>query len=428
VKRASAGQKLGRYRLEERLGLGGTAEVWKATLDGPQGFRRTVVLKRLLPELVADPAAVALLQAEARLSARLHHPAIVQVLELAELDGEWVLALEHVDGCDLRRLLRAQSEAGPPDPGLGAFVVHEVCRALAYAHALAGESGAPLEIIHRDVSPSNVMLSSAGAVKLVDFGLAKALAAADATRTGALKGNLAYMAPEQLAGRSLDARADLYAAGVVLHEALTARRLFKATDLASMAALRVVRIDPPSAANPRVPAELDAICRRALAPEPADRYASAGELAEALEPLVHRFGFGASELARLVQALPREQPAPAPVEASPARVTESHEAPKPPSPSPPRSRLPRAIAVVIASALLASLGWLALRARLRPPVPTTLPPIVATPAPPTENHGVADREPENRRPSPPRKSSSPSPKAKAAPNLVKGKLVDPFKR
>ncbi len=421
MKRASAGQRFGKYRLLERLGLGGTAEVWKAELSGPMGFQRTVVLKRLLPELVADPASVSLLVAEAKLSARLHHPAIVQVLELEQIDGEWVLSLEHVDGGDLRRLLRAQSELGPPDPGLGAYVVREVCRALAYAHALTDENGVPSRIIHRDVSPSNVMLSSSGAVKLVDFGLAKALGGGEGTRTGSFKGNLAYMAPEQLAGQPLDGRTDLYAAGVVLHEALTARRLFKASDLGGMSALRSMRIEPPSRANPRVPPELDALCARALAFAPGDRYGSAEEMAGALEEIVHRVGFGPADLAKLVRARPIvSSPAPLPDDA--ARVTATHG----PTARPPRTL--RWIAAGVGLALLASLAWWIAQppvtsapAPLSPPIAQPIP--VAAPATPPPSPQPVVAAPVR---APMRTATPHHEPAKSAPDLVKGKLVDPF--
>src|SRR5579871_2751117 len=198
--------RFGKYQLIEPLGKGGMAEVWRAQILGPAGFARTLVIKRILPHLAADPQLVKLFLAEAKLSARLSHPNVVQVFELGEVDGEWFLAMEYVRGRDLGAIVRAVVERGappgaPPHPGLAAFVVREVCRALAYAHALTDDDGAPLRLIHRDVSPANVMCSFDGAVKLLDFGIAKALArSGESTQTGALRGKLGYLAPEQVEG------------------------------------------------------------------------------------------------------------------------------------------------------------------------------------------------------------------------------------
>ena len=181
------------------------AEVWKARIDRAGGFQRTLVIKRILPHLVEDDEFVQMFVAEARLSARLNHANIVQVFELGDVDGEFYLAMEYVRGRDLVNVVRAQlSSAAPPPPGLGAFVAREVCRALAYAHALTDDDGAPLRLIHRDVSPSNVMVGFDGAVKLLDFGIAKALGARPtrtARVTGTLKGKFGYMSPEQVEGK-----------------------------------------------------------------------------------------------------------------------------------------------------------------------------------------------------------------------------------
>jgi serine/threonine-protein kinase len=303
--------RFGKYQLVEKLGQGGMAEVWKARIVGPAGFQRTLVVKRILPHLVEDAHFVQMFVAEARLSARLNHANIVQVFELGNVEGEYFLAMEYVRGRDLVRLLKAQAGRGNLDPGLGAYVVREVCRALGYAHGLVDDRGQPLRIIHRDVSPSNIMLAFDGAVKLLDFGIAKALAEAgeSKTQTGTLKGKFGYMAPEQVEGRDIDHRADLFAAGIVLWESLTARRLFKgATDMQTIALVREARIEPPSRLNPAVPPELDRVCLRALAKSVEDRYATCEEMAIDLDRQVYELGYGPEKLKAVLRDLFPDEP------------------------------------------------------------------------------------------------------------------------
>jgi len=293
--------QFGKYTLVERLGRGGMADVWKAKISGPAGFQRTLVIKRILPHLVA----------EARLSARLNHANIVQVFELGDVDGEFYLAMEYVRGRDLVNVVRAQLMKGLPPPGMGAFVVRELCRALAYAHSLTDDNGQPLKLIHRDVSPSNVMISFDGAVKLLDFGIAKALAEVNENRTvtGTLKGKFGYMSPEQVEGKEVDHRSDLFAAGVVMHEVLTGKRLFKGgSDLQTIAMVRDARVEPPSLINPAVPRELDDICLKALARVPDDRWQGCDEMAVALDEVVHALKWGPERLASMQRDLFPDEP------------------------------------------------------------------------------------------------------------------------
>jgi serine/threonine protein kinase len=303
--------QFGKYLLVERLGRGGMAEVWKARIVGPAGFQRTMVVKRILPHLVEDPHFVQMFVAEARLSARLNHANIVHVFELGDVDGEYFLAMEYVRGRDLVNVMRAQLLRGLPPPGLGAYVAREVCRALAYAHALTDDNGVPLRLIHRDVSPSNVMIGFDGAIKLLDFGIAKALAEANEnkTQTGTLKGKFGYMAPEQVEGKDIDHRADLFAAGIVLHESLTGRRLFKgAHDLQTIQMVREARVDPPSALNAEVPPELDRICLKALARRPEDRYKSCDDMAIDLDQVAHGMKWGPERVTVLLRELFPDEP------------------------------------------------------------------------------------------------------------------------
>ncbi len=303
--------RFGKYLLVERLGRGGMAEVWKAKMVGPAGFQRTVVVKRILPHLAEDPHFVQMFVAEARLSAKLNHSNIVQVHELGDVEGEYYLAMEYLRGRDLVSVMRAHLMRSVPPPGLGALCIRDVCRALGYAHALNDDRGNPLRLIHRDVSPSNVMLSFDGQIKLLDFGIAKALSEAseNKTQTGTLKGKFGYMAPEQVEGKEIDHRTDLFAAGVMLHETLTGRRLFKGTsDIQTMALVREAKVPPPSSSNPEVPLELDRICLKALAREPGDRYPTCEQMAADLDHVVHQLRWGPERVSGLLKELFPDEP------------------------------------------------------------------------------------------------------------------------
>jgi hypothetical protein len=304
-------QRFGKYLLVERLGRGGMAEVWKAKILGPAGFQRTVVVKRILPHLAEDPHFVQMFVSEARLSARLSHANIVHVYELGDVDSEYFICMEYVRGRDLVSVMRAHLMRSIPPPGLGAFVVREVCRALSYAHALTDDDGRPLRLIHRDVSPSNVMLSFDGSVKLLDFGIAKALneASENKTQTGTLKGKFGYMSPEQVEGKEIDHRTDLFAAGIMLHEVLTGRRLFKGqTDIQTIAMVREANIQPPSTYNPQVPAELDRVCMKALARSLDVRFQRCDEMAFELDAVVHQLKWGTERNAGMLKELFPDEP------------------------------------------------------------------------------------------------------------------------
>jgi serine/threonine protein kinase len=298
--------QFGKYTLYERIGRGGMADVFKGRIQGPAGFERVFVVKRILPHLSDDPAFIQMFVEEAKLSARLSHPNIVQIFELGSVEGEYFISMEHVAGHDLAETMRALWKvAGPPRPDLVAYIGREICRALAYAHGLGDEDGQPLGIIHRDVSPSNVMLSYEGTVKLLDFGIAKALGdTGEAPRTNSLKGKYAYMAPEQTESDHVDHRIDIFATGIVLHEVLTGRRLFKgANDLQTIERVRRCEIRPPSQHNPACPPELDAAVMKALARDKNDRFQAAAEMADALDDIVHAARFTPQHLAVIVRDL-----------------------------------------------------------------------------------------------------------------------------
>ncbi len=285
------------------------ADVFKARVQGPAGFERVFVVKRILPHLSEEPQFTRMFIEEAKLSARLNHPNIVQVFELGAVDKEYFIAMEYVRGRDLAETMRTfWARVGPPRPELVAYIGREMCRALAYAHDLTGDDGDLIGMIHRDVSPSNVMLSYEGAVKILDFGIAKALGGESkedaGTQRGTLKGKFAYMAPEQTQGSDVDRRIDIFAAGIVLHEILTGRRLFKGeNDMQTVERVRQCDVSPPSMQNPLCPPEMDAIILRALARDRDERFQSAAEMADALDDVVHAARFQPTHLAALMREL-----------------------------------------------------------------------------------------------------------------------------
>ena len=280
--------QLGRYRLIRSLGVGGQAEVFKARYSGPGGFERTVVVKRILPANCEDPDFLRMFAAEAKILGMLHHPNVVHAYDVGESDGALFLVLEYVDGPSLGRLMRALRSAARPLPApFAAHFAREVCRALDYVHRLRDSDGEPMNVIHRDVTPSNIVLTSTGSLKLLDFGIAKYESSEVQTRHRTIKGKPAYVAPEAIEGRPFDARVDLFSVGVVLHELLTLSPLFGADhDLAILHKVMEMPVKRPSETRPDVPPELDAIVMKALERDPALRYASAAEMVRDLDAFV----------------------------------------------------------------------------------------------------------------------------------------------
>jgi serine/threonine protein kinase len=302
------------------------AEVYKGRIQGPAGFERVFVVKRILPHLAEEPTFIRMFVEEAKLSARLNHPNIVQIFELGNVEGEYFISMEYIRGRDLADTMRAiWKTMGPPRPELVAYVGREACRALAYAHTLTDDHGNPLGMIHRDVSPSNIMLSYEGGVKLLDFGIAKALGEApETTKSGTMKGKYAYMAPEQTEGTDdVDNRIDIFSCGIVLHEVLTGRRLFKgANDIQTIERVRRCEVPPPSFQNPMCTPELDNVVLKALARNRDERFSSAAEMADALDDVVHASRFQPGHLAQLIHELfPIEGMPPGAIERRPPTLT-----------------------------------------------------------------------------------------------------------
>jgi eukaryotic-like serine/threonine-protein kinase len=270
----------GRYTLLERLALGGMAEVFRARINSSHGFEKVLVIKRILPHLAADANFVAMFIDEAKLTAQLTHPKIVQILDFGDVDGQYFTALEYVEGFDALGLLRTAAQKRVQLPrNLAIFIVNEILEALDYAHNARDMEGKPMQIVHRDISPSNIFIAKRGDVKLGDFGIAHAQQRESKTQAGTLKGKYGYMSPEQVVGRPVDARSDLFAVGVVLAELLTGRRLFTAAnDLDVLLKVRDARLDRLDKYGADLAPALDRIVRRALKKNPAERHQSASEL------------------------------------------------------------------------------------------------------------------------------------------------------
>jgi serine/threonine-protein kinase len=281
-------RSLGRYALFGEIASGGMATIHLARLVASVGFARTVAIKRLHPHLGKDPDFVSMFLEEARLAARVRHPNVVATLDVVSEDGELFLVMEYVPGESLSRLIRRMRESGgrvPPRLAVG--MLCGALDGLEAAHEATSERGAPLGIVHRDVSPQNIQVGLDGVARLLDFGIAKATNRVQETRSDQIKGKVQYMSPEQLAKGPIDRRADVYSASVVLWEALTGQRLFKADDVPSLVyAIMNDEVDPPSALVPDLPAGLDEIVMRGLDREASQRWSSAREMAVELERVV----------------------------------------------------------------------------------------------------------------------------------------------
>lgn len=269
----------GKFFLYEKLAIGGMAEIFKAKLYGIAGFEKTLVVKQILPEYASDNEFVKMFIDEANIAVSLTHGNIVPVYELGKIADRYYIAMEYVDGENLETIVdqNVKMRREIPVP-LAVEIVIEVCKGLDYAHRKSGADGVSLGIVHRDVSPQNVMVSFDGEVKIVDFGIAKAASKLSLTRVGTLKGKFGYMSPEQAMGADVDRRTDIYAAGIVLYEILTGRKLFDAeSDLDLLKKVRAGVISTPSAINPRIPQELDRLMLKALSRDANTRYQHAAE-------------------------------------------------------------------------------------------------------------------------------------------------------
>ncbi|HEY0097036.1 MAG TPA: serine/threonine-protein kinase, partial [Archangium sp.] len=311
--------QVGKYQLVSKLATGGMAEVFLARVEGPMGFEKTLVLKRVLPHLAEDPAFVGMFFTEARVAAQLNHPHIVQIFDFGQADGTYYLAMEYIDGPDLRTLSARAVQAGVHlPPAFCAKIISAACEGLAFAHDFVDpSSGKHLEFIHRDISPDNLLLSRQGTVKVVDFGIAKSRDQSHKTKTGLIKGKIAYMPVEQLQGQQLDRRVDVYALGLVLYELLTGQYPFEATtDVSMMQAILFEPLVPASARRPDLPPALVSILDKAMAKVREQRYPDCISFQADLERFILSTGqtVGARDMAQWVERLcPRNSAAAKPM-------------------------------------------------------------------------------------------------------------------
>jgi serine/threonine protein kinase len=309
-----------RYRVIERLESGGMAEVFRAESEGLQGFRKQVAIKRVLPNLSSKKKFISMFLDEARLSAQLSHSNCVQVFDIGVGDNAYFIVMEFVDGGNLKSIVDHIKKTGRDFPVEAAvYISLEICKGLAYAHELTDSNGTPLHIVHRDMSPPNVLITKHGEIKIVDFGLAKANSQLEKSEPGIIKGKFSYLAPEAAMGQDVDARTDIFAIGIILWELLAGQRLFLGdTDFQTVKKVQAAVVPSISQINKRVPKDLEAIMARALAREPSARYPTARELGYDLTRFLFKFGVPVStfEIGKLVQGAMKERQAKRPVQAS----------------------------------------------------------------------------------------------------------------
>ncbi|MFT4976024.1 MAG: tRNA A-37 threonylcarbamoyl transferase component Bud32 [Myxococcota bacterium] len=283
-------ETFGKYQLLEKIATGGMAEVWRARAQGMAGFEKILVIKKILPKLLSDQEFIELFIDEARIAVHLLHVNIVQVFDLGAVDGQYFMAMEYVHGLDLSRIISRARNIGPVPIPLALFMVAEVLKALRFAHERTDEDGRVLSIVHCDMSPQNILISYAGEVKLTDFGISRAAFQA-AEKHKVVRGKYAYMSPEQVDGKALDGRTDIFSLGIVLFELVTARRLFKMRSRdETLQRVRRAEVPSPRAFRPEISEDLEGILLRALSRRPEARYQSAGDMLEALSALMVREG------------------------------------------------------------------------------------------------------------------------------------------
>ncbi|MEA2336177.1 MAG: eukaryotic-like serine/threonine-protein kinase, partial [Thermoanaerobaculia bacterium] len=285
------GIKFGQYVLLEKIATGGMAEVWKARMRGVEGFQKIVAIKKILPHLSDNQDFIEMFVDEAKLAAQLNHNNIIHIYDLGKIQSSYYIAMEYIDGYDLKNILKkAQERDQPLSVEIALFVASKIAAALDYAHRKRDFEDKEMGLVHRDVSPQNVLISEEGDIKLCDFGIAKAASKASHTQAGALKGKLQYMSPEQAWGRNIDKRSDIFALATVLFEMLTARKLFGGdNELSILEQVREARVTPPSMYNDEVTPQIDAIVLKALQKDPANRYQTAGEMQRDLDAVLYSF-------------------------------------------------------------------------------------------------------------------------------------------
>jgi len=300
-----------RYRVIEKLESGGMAEVFRAESEGLQGFKKQVAIKRVLPHLSEKKKFISMFLDEARLSAHLTHSNCVQVFDIGVGDNAYFIVMEFVDGANLKSIVESLRKQGKEFPvSYAAFIALEICKGLSYAHELRDPSGQDLHIVHRDMSPPNVLITKYGEIKIVDFGLAKANSQLEKSEPGIIKGKFSYLSPEAAMGQEVDARTDIFAVGIILWELLTGQRLFMGeTDFQTVKKVQQAQIPSASAINPQVPADLERILAKSLTREPDARYRTARELGQDLSKFMFKLGtpVSAFDIAQIVQSAMKDR-------------------------------------------------------------------------------------------------------------------------
>lgn len=276
--------RFGKYLLLEKLATGGMAQLYKGKMIGVEGFEKLVAIKQILPHLAEEKEFVNSFIDEAKLAAMLHHQNIVQIYDFGNMEGTYYIAMEYMQGKDLRMIVnRAKEKDRPLRFELSLFIISQILAGLDYAHKMKDFEGRPLNIIHRDISPQNIMITYEGEVKILDFGIAKAATQRSMTQVGMIKGKVAYMSPEQAAGKTIDYRSDIFSTGILLYELVTGRRMFTGETMQILANVRDAAFEPVEAIINSLPPGIYKILNRVLAKEPAQRYQSCKEMLSDIE-------------------------------------------------------------------------------------------------------------------------------------------------
>jgi len=281
--------QFGKYLLLEKIAVGGMAELYRARITGTQGFEKLVAIKKLLHHLTDETDLVNAFINEAKLAAMLQHQNIAHIFDFGSMEGTYFIAMEYLSGKDLRLIMDKTEEGGRPFPLEHAlYISSRICEGLEYAYNMKDFEGNPLNIIHRDISPQNILITYDGEVKIVDFGIAKAAGKKTKTREGVIKGKVAYMSPEQASGKAIDRRSDIFSAGILLYEMLSGRQMFEGDAMETLALVQEAKFEPPENLGQALPPGLLKILHRALAKNPEDRYQSSGEMLTALEECIYQ--------------------------------------------------------------------------------------------------------------------------------------------
>jgi len=300
-----------RYRVIEKIASGGMAEVFRAESAGLEGFKKTVAIKRVLPHLSEKKQFIGMFLDEARLSAHLSHSNCVQVFDIGVGDNTYFIVMEYVDGADLKAIIELSRKSGIPIPlELASLICVRICEGLAYAHELKDGRGRTLGIVHRDMSPPNVLITRYGEVKIVDFGLAKANSQLERSEPGIIKGKFSYLSPEAALGQPIDHRTDIFAVGIILWEMLAGRRLFQGeSDLETVRQVQAARVPPIRQFNPTATVEVERVLAKALARDPTQRYQAARDLGQDLNTMLFHAANAVSsfDIASLIDPIVRQR-------------------------------------------------------------------------------------------------------------------------